>query len=100
MGQEVGEYIFLESSKVKSLAVRLEVEMSGEKVYVYPQPLLQRLSVATSTKTDDARQLPFAYELCSYLPALFDRKLYQCSDKAWVKTRQIIDRGSLLHQIP
>ena len=62
---EIREYIFLVSSKEKSLAARLEFEMDGEKVSVYLQPLFKHLSVASSTKTDDARQQSFAYELCS-----------------------------------
>ena len=61
----VREYIFPVSYKAKSLAARLEVEMNEEKVSVYPNPLFQRLSMATSTKTDGARQESFAYELCS-----------------------------------
>ena len=65
MDLKVREYIFPVSSKEKSLASRLEVEMNGEKVSVYLQPLFQHLSVASSTKTDDARQESFAYELCS-----------------------------------
>ena len=65
MDLEVREYIFTVSSKEKSLAARLEVEMDGEKVSVYLQPLFQHPSVASSTKTDDARQESFAYELCS-----------------------------------
>ena len=56
MDLEVREYIFLLSSKAKSLAPRLEVEMKGEKVSVYLQPLYQHLSVITSTKTDGTRQ--------------------------------------------
>ena len=65
MDLEVREYIFPVPSKAKSLAVRLEVEMNGEKVSVYLQPLFQHLSVASSTKTGDTRQELFAYELCS-----------------------------------
>ena len=65
MDLEVREYIFPVSSKGKSLAARLEVEMNGEKVSVYLQLLFQHLSVASSIKTDDARQESFAYELCS-----------------------------------
>ena len=65
MDLEVREYIFPVSSKGKSLAARLDVEMNGEKVSVYLQLLFQHLSVASSTKTDDARQESFAYELCS-----------------------------------
>ena len=79
MDLEVREYIFPVSSKATLLAARLEVEMNGEKVSVYPQPLFQHLSVATSTKTDGARQESFAYELCSEPPSLFDHKLFQCS---------------------
>ena len=80
MDEEVGEYIFLVSCKVESVAIRLDVEINREKVSVYPQQLFQRLSVATSTKTDGARQQSFAHELCSYLPALFDHKLFLCSE--------------------
>ena len=65
MDLEVREYIFLVSSKGKSLAARLGVEMNGGKVSVYPQLLFQHLSVASSTKTDDARQESFAFGLCS-----------------------------------
>ena len=65
MDLKVREYIFPVSSKGKSLAARLEVEMNGEKASVYLQLLFQHLSVASSTKTDDARQESFAYELCS-----------------------------------
>ena len=65
MDLEVREYIFPVSSKGKSLAARLEVELKGDKVSVYLQLLFQHLSVASSTKTDDARQESFAYELCS-----------------------------------
>ena len=65
MDLEVREYIFPVSFKRKSLTARLEVEMNGEKVSVYLQLLFQNLSVASSTKTDDARQESFAYELCS-----------------------------------
>ena len=39
--------------------------MNGEKVSVYLLLLFQHLSVASSTKADDARQELFAYELCS-----------------------------------
>ena len=52
---EVREYILSVSSKGKSLAARLEVEMDEEKVSAYLQLLFQHLSVASSTKTDDAR---------------------------------------------
>ena len=62
---EVREYIFPVSSKGKSLAARLEFEMIGEMVSVYLQLLFQHLSVTSSTKTGDARQESFAYELCS-----------------------------------
>ena len=65
MDQKVSKYIFLVSSKAKPLAARLEIEMTGEKVSVYPQPLFQRPSVASSTKTDGAKQESFADELCS-----------------------------------
>ena len=64
MDLEVREYIFPVSSKAKSLAARLEVDMNEEKVSVYLQPLFQHLTVASSTKTDDARQELFVYELC------------------------------------
>ena len=65
MDQEVTEYIFPVSIKAKSLAARLEVEMNGGDVSVYPLPLLQRLSVATSIGTDAARKASFADELYS-----------------------------------
>ena len=63
--QEVNQYIFLVSPKAKTLAARPEIEVNGEKVSVNPQLLFQRLSVATSTQTDEARQEAFSYELCS-----------------------------------
>ena len=50
--------------KKKSLAARLEFEMNEEKVSVNPRLLFQRLSVATSTKTDGAGQESFTYKLC------------------------------------
>ena len=65
MDLKVREYIFPVSSKAKSLAAHPEVEMNGEKVSVYLKPLFQHLSVASSTKTEDARQESFAYDLCS-----------------------------------
>ena len=65
MNQEVSEYIFPVSFKAKSQATRMEVEMNAANVSVYPQPLFQHLSVASSTQTDGARQESFAYELCS-----------------------------------
>ena len=65
MDLEVREYIFPVSFKTQPLAARVEVEMSREKVSVYSQPLFQRLSVATSIKTDGASQESFDYELCS-----------------------------------
>ena len=77
--QEVNQYTFPVSSKAKTLAARPEIEVNGEKVSVNPQLLFQRLSVATSTQTDEARQEAFSYELCSYPPALFDHKLFQRS---------------------
>ena len=67
MDQEVREYIFLWSSKAKLWAAGLEVEMNGEKVSVYLQPLFQHLSVTTCTKTDGARQKSF---LMSYARSL------------------------------
>ena len=75
--QEVNQYTFPVSSK--TLAARPEIEMNGVKVSVNPQLLFQRLSVATSTQTDEARQKASSYELCSYPPALFDHKLFQRS---------------------
>ena len=62
--QVVSEYTFLVSSKAKSLAACLEFEMNEEKVSVNQQLLFQRLSVASSTKTDGATQELFIYELC------------------------------------
>ena len=63
MDLEVREYIFPVSSKGKSLAARLEVDLKGEKLSVYLLLLFQHLSVVSSTKTDDVRQESFAYEL-------------------------------------
>ena len=54
--EEVNQCIFRLSSKAKTLAARPEIEVNGEKVSVNPQLLFQRLSVATSTQTDEARQ--------------------------------------------
>ena len=56
MDLEVREYIFPVSPKAKLLAARLEIEMNGEKVSFYLQPLFQHLSVASSTQADDAKQ--------------------------------------------
>ena len=81
MDQLVSEYILLVSSKKKkSLAARLEFEMNEEKVSVNPRLLFQRLSVATSTKTDRAGQESFTYKLCSYPPVFFDHRLLWCSE--------------------
>ena len=79
--QEVNQYIIQchPKQKKQTLAVRPEIEMNGEKASVNPQLLFQRLSVATSTQTDEARQEAFSYELCSYPPALYDHKLFQRS---------------------
>ena len=62
--QEVSDYTFLVSSKAKSLAARLEVEMNGTNVSAYPQLLFQHRSVASSSKSEGARQESFADELC------------------------------------
>ena len=79
MDQKVSEYIFPLLSKARPLAAHLEIEVNRDRASVNPQLLFQCLGVATSTKTDDARQESFAYNICSCTPALFDRKLFQCS---------------------
>ena len=77
--QEVNQYTFPVSSNTKTLAARPGIEVNGKKVSVNLRLLFQRLSVATSTQTDEARQEAFSYKLWSYSPALFDHKLFQRS---------------------
>ena len=74
-GKEVNEYTFLVSLKAKTLATRPVVTFDGKNVSADPQLLFQRLSVASSTQTEEAEQDAFGYELCPYLPALFDKGL-------------------------
>ena len=136
---EVREYKSPVSSKGKSLAARLEVDLKGENLSVYLLLLFQHLSVASSTKTDDVRQESFAYELrCMFIASIplwlktlpmqlsqewacwrhMDASRFRTerkarsnvcpqretddisTEEAWVKTRQSIDRGLLLHHIP
>lgn len=73
--QEVDHYTFPNSLKVKTLALRLPVNVGEKTVDVDPMLLFQRLSVSASTKSEDQKREAFSLELCSYPPNLFDKNL-------------------------
>lgn len=116
IGKSAAEYSFTKSNQAITFSAKSSVKVDGEKIQVDPQLLFQRLIIA-SQSLDDMSAI-FKYELCSYLPSLFDSSLMllkpqkpALADAVWAKllsdttgpkgeVQYVLDGGALLHQIP
>ena len=68
-GKNVRDYVFRKQDQVVPIDKALEVKVGKNSVEIDPQLLFQRL-VTASTNCGELNEV-FAYELCSYPPALF-----------------------------
>ena len=115
-GNTAAEYTFKRSNQAVTLGTKSAVMIDGVMVQIDPQLLFQRLTIAA--KASDNLEDVFKYELCSYLPALFDSaQLLREPQKPvlanaiWAllspsrpditgEVRYVLDGGALVQRIP
>ena len=69
-GKTAAEYSFKRNKQAVTLDTKSAVKIDGIAVQIDPRLLFQRLTIAA--RANDNLEDVFKYELCSYLPALFD----------------------------
>lgn len=73
VGKKVTEYTFKRKAHAVTMDSKSTVKLNNEEVVdIDPQLLFQRLLIA-GTQADKLAEA-FKYELCGYLPALFETK--------------------------
>ena len=117
--QTVSSFSFKKSNRAVPMNSKCSITIDGEREFVDPQLLFQRLLAASNNIIDDKAEI-FRYELTSVPPALFDEhglmrlsQKSQLADMIWnlantstseceiaeIQTH-VVDGGSLLHRIP
>ena len=71
-GQAVSSYSFKKKDQTVTMDVKSTVKIRDEEVHVDGQLIFQRL-VTAGTRCDELSSV-FSFELCTYLPALFESK--------------------------
>lgn len=112
-GKLVQEHTFRRKDQAITLATKTSSKATEEEIHVDPQLLFQRL-VAAGRHQEDLPEI-FAYELCTYPPALFEsRHMPLEANKATLaeamwsstnsgeptgKVQYVVDGGSVLHRV-
>ena len=114
VGEKLSNYSFKRKDQAVTMATKGAVKVDGESIQVNTQLLFQRLIIAAKTDLESA----LAYELCTFLKALFgtpdlfhEAKKSTLADTIWTSAKLksaslpeaaqfVIDGGALLHRIP
>jgi len=91
--QNIWKYSFKRSSQAVTMGVK-NVPVGKDVIYIDPQLLFQRLTIASEIQDIDNRDI-FKYELCSYPASLFDDSLLPrkanktaLANAIWVKVEE------------